>query len=139
MSYDTAALTETVSDVMSAARRAGAIPKGPIPLPTKIEKFSVNRSPHIDKKSQEQFEIRTHLRMIELIDPQPSTLDALMRLDVPAIVKVETKVERIPVTSQKIERANRNVATTNGRERRAEDDADGLESEGRGLSVPAVS
>jgi small subunit ribosomal protein S10 len=67
---------------------------GPIPLPTRIEKFTVNRSPHIDKKSREQFEIRTHKRVLDIVDPTPQTVDALMKLDLSAGVDVEIKLVR---------------------------------------------
>ncbi len=69
----------------------GARVRGPIPLPTRIEKFTVNRSPHVDKKSREQFEIRTHKRLIDIFEPTPQTVDALMKLDLPAGVDVEIK------------------------------------------------
>ena len=65
---------------------------GPIPLPTKIEKFTVNRSPHVDKKSREQFEMRTHKRLLDIVDPTPQTVDALMKLDLAAGVDVEIKL-----------------------------------------------
>ena len=70
----------------------GAQVRGPIPLPTKIEKFTVNRSPHVDKKSREQFEIRTHKRVLDIVDPTPQTVDALMKLDLAAGVDVEIKL-----------------------------------------------
>ena len=73
-----------------AHRRATSA--GPIPLPTRIEKFTVNRSPHIDKKSREQFEIRTHKRLLDIVDPTPQTVDALMKLDLAAGVDVEIKL-----------------------------------------------
>jgi small subunit ribosomal protein S10 len=66
--------------------------RGPIPLPTRIEKFTVNRSPHIDKKSREQFEMRTHKRLLDIVDPTPQTVDALMKLDLAAGVDVEIKL-----------------------------------------------
>ena len=66
--------------------------RGPIPLPTRIEKFTVNRSPHVDKKSREQFEIRTHKRLLDIVDPTPQTVDALMKLDLAAGVNVEIKL-----------------------------------------------
>ena len=74
------------------ARRTGAQVRGPIPLPTRIEKFTVNRSPHVDKKSREQFEIRTHKRVLDIVDPTPQTVDALMKLDLAAGVDVEIKL-----------------------------------------------
>src|SRR5665213_2156202 len=72
--------------------RTGARVRGPIPLPTRIEKFTVLRSPHVDKKSREQFEIRTHKRVLDIVDPTPQTVDALMKLDLAAGVDVEIKL-----------------------------------------------
>lgn len=77
---------------MNTAKRTGAQVRGPIPLPTKKEKFTVIRSPHIDKKSMEQFEIRTHKRVLDVVEPTPQTIDALMKLDLPAGVDVEIKL-----------------------------------------------
>ena len=77
---------------MNTAKRTGAQVRGPIPLPTRIEKFTVNRSPHIDKKSREQFEIRTHKRLLDIVDPTPQTVDALMKLDLASGVDVEIKL-----------------------------------------------
>ena len=74
------------------AKRTGANVRGPIPLPNKIEKFTVLRGPHIDKKSRDQFEIRTHKRLLDIVDPTPQTVDALMKLDLAAGVDVEIKV-----------------------------------------------
>jgi len=77
------------------AQRAGGADAdvvGPVPLPTRIEKFTVNRSPHIDKKSREQFEMRTHKRLLDIVDPTPQTVDALMKLDLSAGVDVEIKL-----------------------------------------------
>jgi small subunit ribosomal protein S10 len=76
----------------ATAPRRGAPAPGPIPLPTRIEKFTVNRSPHIDKKSREQFEMRTHKRLLDIVDPTPQTVDALMKLDLAAGVDVEIKL-----------------------------------------------
>ena len=73
-------------------KRTGASVRGPIPLPTRIERFTVNRSPHVNKKSREQFEIRTHKRMLDIVDPTPQTVDALMKLDLAAGVDVEIKL-----------------------------------------------
>ena len=78
-------------DIVEIAKRTGATVRGPIPLPTLIERFTVNRSPHVDKKSREQFEIRTHKRLIDIFEPTPQTVDALMKLDLPAGVDVEIK------------------------------------------------
>ena len=81
-------LDQATSEIASTAKRTGARVRGPIPLPTRIEKFTVLRSPHIDKKSREQFEIRTHKRLLDIIDPTPQTVDALMKLDLAAGVDV---------------------------------------------------
>lgn len=80
-----------MKEIVETAKRTGARIRGPIPLPTKIERFTVLRSPHVDKKSREQFEIRTHRRLIEIIEPTAQTVDALMRLDLSAGVDVEIK------------------------------------------------
>ncbi|MBT4488696.1 MAG: 30S ribosomal protein S10 [Rhodospirillaceae bacterium] len=85
-------LDQATSEIASTAKRTGARVRGPIPLPTRIEKFTVLRSPHIDKKSREQFEIRTHKRLLDIVDPTPQTVDALMKLDLAAGVDVEIKL-----------------------------------------------
>lgn len=90
-SYDYRMLDNSVIEIVGAARRTGADVRGPIPLPNRIERFTVNRSPHIDKKSREQFEIRTHYRLLDIVDPTPQTLDSLMKLDLSAGVNVEIK------------------------------------------------
>jgi small subunit ribosomal protein S10 len=90
--YDHRVLDQSTGEIVNTARRTGAQVRGPIPLPTKIEKFTVNRSPHIDKKSREQFEIRTHKRVLDIVDPTPQTVDALMKLDLAAGVDVEIKI-----------------------------------------------
>ncbi len=90
--YDHRVLDGSAREIVETARRTGAIVRGPIPLPTKIEKYTVLRGPHIDKKSREQFEIRTHKRMLDIIDPSPQTVDALMRLDLAAGVDVQIKL-----------------------------------------------
>ena len=90
--FDHRLLDQSTSEIVSTAKRTGAQVRGPIPLPTKIEKFTVLRSPHIDKKSREQFEIRTHKRLLDIIDPTPQTVDALMKLDLAAGVDVEIKL-----------------------------------------------
>ena len=89
--YDHRVLDQSTSEIVNTARRTGARVRGPIPLPTRIEKFTVLRSPHVDKKSREQFEIRTHKRLIDIFEPTPQTVDALMKLDLPAGVDVEIK------------------------------------------------
>ena len=89
--YDHRVLDQSTSEIVNTARRTGARVRGPIPLPTRIEKFTVLRSPHVDKKSREQFEIRTHKRLLDILDPTQQTLDALMKLDLSAGVDVEIK------------------------------------------------
>ena len=79
-------------EIVNTARRTGASVRGPIPLPTKFERYTVNRSPFVDKKSREQFEIRTHKRLLDIVDPTPQTVDALMKLDLAAGVDVEIKL-----------------------------------------------
>ena len=90
--FDHRVLDQSALEIVSTARRTGAQVRGPIPLPTRIERFTVLRSPHIDKKSREQFEIRTHKRVLDIIDPTPQTVDALMKLDLAAGVDVEIKL-----------------------------------------------
>jgi len=90
--YDHRLLDQSTSEIVSTAKRTGASVRGPIPLPTKIEKFTVLRSPHIDKKSRELFEIRTHKRLLDIVEPTTQTVDALMKLDLPAGVDVEIKL-----------------------------------------------
>ena len=89
--YDFKLLDKSVGEIIETARRTGARIAGPVPLPTEINKYCVNRSPHVDKKSREQFEIRTHKRLIDIIEPTQSTVDALMKLDLSAGVDVEIK------------------------------------------------
>ena len=90
--FDHRILDSSTSEIVNTAKRTGAQVRGPIPLPTRIEKYCVLRSPHIDKKSREQFEIRIHKRLLDIIDPTPQTVDALMKLDLAAGVDVEIKV-----------------------------------------------
>jgi small subunit ribosomal protein S10 len=90
--FDHRVLDQSTSEIVNTAKRTGADVRGPIPLPTRIERFTVLRSPHIDKKSREQFEIRTHKRLLDIIDPTPQTVDALMKLDLAAGVDVEIKL-----------------------------------------------
>ena len=90
--FDHRVLDTSTQEIVNTAKRTGAQVRGPIPLPTRIQKYTVNRSPHIDKKSREQFEIRTHKRMLDIVDPTPQTVDALMKLDLAAGVDVEIKV-----------------------------------------------
>jgi small subunit ribosomal protein S10 len=90
--FDHKLLDQSVQEIVDAVRRTGARMAGPIPLPTRINKFCVLRSPNIDKKSREQFEIRTHKRLIDILDPTQQTVDALMRLELAAGVDVEIKL-----------------------------------------------
>src|SRR3954467_12826434 len=89
--FDYKLLDQSVSEIVETAKRTGAKVAGPIPLPTKINRYTVLRSPHVDKKSREQFEIRTHKRLIDILEPTQHTVDALMKLDLPAGVDVEIK------------------------------------------------
>ena len=90
--YDSRILDQSTGEIVETAKRTGAKIAGPIPLPTKINKYCVLRSPHVDKKSREQFEIRTHKRVLDIVDPTPQTVDALMKLDLAAGVDVEIKL-----------------------------------------------
>jgi small subunit ribosomal protein S10 len=90
-SYDQRLIDQSATKIVDTVRRVGARVSGPVPLPTKIEKYCVLRSPHVDKKSREHFEIRTHKRLIDIIDPPKETVDALMQLDLPAGVDIEIK------------------------------------------------
>ena len=90
--FDHRILDSSTREIVSTAKRTGAQVRGPIPLPTRIERFTVLRSPHIDKKSREQFEMRTHKRLIDVLEPTSRTVDALMRLNVPAGVDIEIKL-----------------------------------------------
>lgn len=90
--YDSNLLDASTRQIVTSADRTGAKVIGPIPLPTNIQKIVVNRSPHIDKKSRDQFEIRTHKRLLDIIDPTPQTLDALMNLELSAGVNIEIKI-----------------------------------------------
>jgi len=90
--FDNKLLDNSTGEIINTAKRTGAKVKGPIPLPTRFEKFTVNKSPHIDKKSRDQFEIRTHNRLIDIIDQTPQTVDALMKLDLSAGVEVDIKI-----------------------------------------------
>ena len=90
--YDHRILDQSAKEIVNTAQRTGARVSGPVPLPTKISRYTVLRSPHIDKKSREQFEIRTHIRLMDILDAHPQTIDALMRLDLPAGVDVEIKL-----------------------------------------------
>jgi small subunit ribosomal protein S10 len=89
--FDHQLLDKSTNDIVETARRTGAKVAGPVPLPTELRKYTVLRGPHVDKKSREQFEIRTHKRLLDIIDPTQQTLDALMKLDLSSGVDVEIK------------------------------------------------
>ncbi len=85
-------LDQSVTEILGTARRTGSLVAGPIPLPTRVERFTVNRSPHVDKKSMEQFEIRTHKRLLDIINPTAKTVDELKKLSLPAGVDISIKI-----------------------------------------------
>jgi small subunit ribosomal protein S10 len=90
--FDYKLIDQSALEIVETAKRTGAVVKGPIPLPTSIERFDVLRSPHVNKASRDQFEIRTHRRLMDIMDPTDKTVDALMKLDLPAGVDVEIKL-----------------------------------------------
>ena len=90
--FDYRVIDQSASDIVDTAKRTGARVAGPIPMPTRIERYTVNRSPHVDKKSMDQFELRTHKRLIDIMEPTPATIEALMKLDLAAGVDVEIKI-----------------------------------------------
>ena len=90
--FDYKLIDQSALEIVETAKRAGAVVKGPVPLPTSIERFDVLRSPHVNKASRDQFEIRTHRRLMDIMDPTDKTVDALMKLDLPAGVDVEIKL-----------------------------------------------
>lgn len=90
--YDHKLLDQSAVEIVERAKRTGAKIAGPIPLPTSISRFTVLRSPHVDKKSREQFEIRTHKRVLDILEPKQQTIDALMKLDLSAGVDVDIKL-----------------------------------------------
>ena len=90
--FDHRILDQSTSEIVNTARRTGAKIRGPIPLPTSLIRFTVLRGPHVDKKSREQFEMRTHKRVLDIVEPTPQTVDALMKLDLASGVDVEIKL-----------------------------------------------
>lgn len=90
--YDHRVLDQSSGDIVETAKRTGARVAGPIPMPTRIERYTVNRGPHVNKKSMEQFEIRTHKRMLDIIDPTAKTVDELKKLNLPAGVDITIKI-----------------------------------------------
>lgn len=90
--FDYRIIDQSASDIVETAKRSGARVAGPVPLPTRIEKFTVNRSPHVDKKSMDQFEVRTHKRLIDILEPTAATVDELKKLNLPAGVDITINV-----------------------------------------------
>jgi small subunit ribosomal protein S10 len=90
--FDCRVLDKSVVEIVDTAKRTGAMVAGPIPLPTRIEKFTVNRSPHVDKKSMDQFELRTHKRLLDIVNPTMNTVDELKKLNLPAGVDITIKI-----------------------------------------------
>ena len=90
--FDYNLIDRSAQEIVDTAKRTGAVVKGPVPLPTKIERYDVLRSPHVNKTSRDQFEIRTHLRLMDIVDPTDKTVDALMKLELPAGVDVQIKL-----------------------------------------------
>jgi small subunit ribosomal protein S10 len=90
--FDYKLIDQSALEIVDTAKRTGAVVKGPVPLPTSIERFDVLSSPHVNKTARDQFEIRTHRRLMDIIDPTDKTVDALMKLDLPAGVDVEIKL-----------------------------------------------
>jgi small subunit ribosomal protein S10 len=90
--YDQKVLDQSAAEIVETAKITGAKVSGPVPLPTRIERYTVLRSPHVDKKSREQFEIRTHKRLIDIVEPTAKTVDALNRLNMPAGIEIRIKV-----------------------------------------------
>ena len=91
--FDYNLIDRSAQEIVDTAKRTGAVVKGPVPLPTKIERYDVLRSPHVNKTSRDQFEIRSLLRLMDIVDPTDKTVDALMKLDLPAGVDVEIKLQ----------------------------------------------
>ena len=91
--FDYRLIDQSAAEIVDTAKRTGAVVKGPIPLPTRIERFDLLRSPHVNKTSRDQMEIRTHLRLMDIVDPTEKTVDALMKLDLPAGLDVEIKLQ----------------------------------------------
>ena len=90
--FDYRVIDQSASDIVDTAKRTGARVAGPIPMPTRIERYTVNRSPHVDKKSMDQFELRTHKRLIDIIEPTVQTVDELKKLNLPAGVEINISV-----------------------------------------------
>ena len=91
--YDYNLIDRSAAEIVETAKRTGAVVKGPVPLPTRIQRFDILRSPHVNKTSRDQLEVRTHLRLMDIVDPTDKNVDALMKLDLPAGVDVEIKLQ----------------------------------------------
>jgi small subunit ribosomal protein S10 len=91
--FDYKLIDQSALEIVETAKRTGAIVRGPVPLPTRMQRFDILRSPHVNKSSRDQFEIRTHQRLMDIVDPTDKTVDALMKLDLPAGVDVEIKLQ----------------------------------------------
>ena len=91
--FDYRLIDQSAQEIVETAKRTGAIVKGPVPLPTRMKRFDILRSPHVNKTSRDQLEIRTHQRLMDIVDPTDKTVDALMKLDLPAGVDVEIKLQ----------------------------------------------
>ncbi len=91
--FDYRLIDQSAVEIVETAKRTGAVVRGPVPLPTRIERYNILRSPHVNKSSRDQFEIRTHQRLMDIVDPTEKTVDALMKLDLPAGVDVEIKLQ----------------------------------------------
>ena len=91
--FDYRLIDQSAQEIVETAKRTGAVVRGPVPLPTRIERFDLPRSPHVNKSPRDQFEIRTHQRLMDIVDPTDKTVDALMKLDLPAGVDVEIKLQ----------------------------------------------
>ena len=91
--FDYKLIDQSAAEIVDTAKRTGAVVKGPVPLPTRMRRFDILRSPHVNKTSRDQFEIRTHQRLMDIVDPTDKTVDALMKLDLPAGVDVEIKLQ----------------------------------------------
>jgi len=89
--YDHSVIDQSATEIIDTAKRTGSVVCGPIPLPTRIERYTVNSSPHVDKKSRQQYEIRTHKRLIDIVDVTPKTIEALNKLSLPAGVEIKIK------------------------------------------------
>ena len=91
--FDYKLIDQSAAEIVDTAKRTGAVVRGPVPLPTRIQRYDVLRSPHVNKTSRDQFEIRTHQRLMDIVEPTDKTVDALMKLDLPAGVDVEIKLQ----------------------------------------------